>query len=140
MEGEYPSTDPGTTTDPGTQSGTLTLRRDPDTDSFVLSAMPYPAKVHVYPTLTVNGQGTSSDQCHTTYTWTGDREVVVDRTTDKVNYMASSSVMGIPLQNQFEIRLLSPHSHMESRMGMRDLPRSVRLYSTLGGIWGYSSR
>ena len=29
---------------------------------------------------------------------------------------------------------LSPHSHMPSRMGMRDFPLSVRLYSTLGGI------
>ena len=29
---------------------------------------------------------------------------------------------------------LSPHSHIPSKIGMRDLPRCVRLYSTLGGI------
>lgn len=33
---------------------------------------------------------------------------------------------------------LSPHSHMPSNMGMSDFPRSVRLYSTFGGICGYS--
>ena len=37
-------------------------------------------------------------------------------------------------------RCFSPHSHIMSRMGISDLPRSVRLYSTLGGICGYSSR
>ncbi len=37
-------------------------------------------------------------------------------------------------------RFLSPHSHIPSKIGIRDLPRSVRLYSTFGGIWGYSSR
>ena len=34
---------------------------------------------------------------------------------------------------------LSPHSHIPSSIGIRDLPRSVREYSTLGGICGYSS-
>lgn len=34
----------------------------------------------------------------------------------------------------------SPQSHIWSRMGIRDFPRSVRLYSTFGGICGYSSR
>ena len=33
---------------------------------------------------------------------------------------------------------LSPHSHIPSRIGIRDLPRSVRLYSAFGGIWEYS--
>ncbi len=33
----------------------------------------------------------------------------------------------------------SPQSHISSKRGMRDFPRSVKLYSTLGGIWGYSS-
>ena len=37
-------------------------------------------------------------------------------------------------------RCSSPHSHMPSKIGIRDFPRSVREYSTLGGIWGYSSR
>ena len=37
-------------------------------------------------------------------------------------------------------RFFSPQSHIWSRIGIRDLPRGVRLYSTLGGIWGYSSR
>ena len=37
-------------------------------------------------------------------------------------------------------RFCSPQSHISSRMGIRDCPRSVRLYSTLGGLWGYSSR
>ena len=37
-------------------------------------------------------------------------------------------------------RCLSPHSHIWSRIGMRDFPRSVKLYSTFGGICGYSSR
>ena len=34
----------------------------------------------------------------------------------------------------------SPHVHIWSKIGISDLPRSVRLYSTFGGIWGYSSR
>lgn len=29
---------------------------------------------------------------------------------------------------------LSPHSHIISRIGISDFPRSVRLYSTFGGI------
>lgn len=33
----------------------------------------------------------------------------------------------------------SPQSHIVSSIGIRDFPRSVRLYSTLGGICGYSS-
>ncbi len=33
-----------------------------------------------------------------------------------------------------------PKPHIWSKMGIKDFPRSVRLYSTLGGIWGYSSR
>lgn len=37
-------------------------------------------------------------------------------------------------------RFCSPHSHIPSKIGIRDLPRSVRLYSTLGGICGYSLR
>ena len=39
----------------------------------------------------------------------------------------------------YQSRFLSPHSHIPSRMGISDLPLSVKLYSTLGGIWGYSS-
>ena len=31
---------------------------------------------------------------------------------------------------------LSPHSHIPSKIGMSDFPRSVRLYSTFGGIAG----
>lgn len=38
------------------------------------------------------------------------------------------------------ILFLSPHSHMLSKMGIKDFPRSVRLYSTFGGICGYSFR
>ena len=34
----------------------------------------------------------------------------------------------------------SPHSHIPSRMGIKDFPLFVRLYSTFGGICGYSSR
>lgn len=34
---------------------------------------------------------------------------------------------------------LSPHSHIPSNIGIKDFPRSVRLYSTFGGICGYSS-
>ena len=33
-----------------------------------------------------------------------------------------------------------PHWHMASIMGYKDRPLSDRLYSTLGGIWGYSVR
>lgn len=40
----------------------------------------------------------------------------------------------------FYSRFRSPHSHIPSRMGIRDFPLSVRLYSTFGGICGYSSR
>ena len=29
---------------------------------------------------------------------------------------------------------LSPHSHIPSNIGMSDFPRSVKLYSTFGGI------
>ena len=29
---------------------------------------------------------------------------------------------------------LSPHSHISSNIGMSDFPRSVKLYSTFGGI------
>ena len=50
-----------------------------------------------------------------------------------------------PYQHYDEVLLLysrcfSPHSHIWSRIGMRDFPRSVKLYSTFGGICGYSSR
>lgn len=34
----------------------------------------------------------------------------------------------------YQIRFRSPHSHIPSRIGIKDFPRSVRLYSTLGGI------
>ena len=34
----------------------------------------------------------------------------------------------------------SPQSHISPRMGMRDFPYSERLYSTFGGICGYSFR
>lgn len=44
------------------------------------------------------------------------------------------------LRKRLHSRCRSPHSHISSRMGIRDCPRWVRLYSTLGGIWGYSSR
>ena len=33
-----------------------------------------------------------------------------------------------------QIRLCSPHSHIPSKIGIKDFPRSVKLYSTLGGI------
>lgn len=38
------------------------------------------------------------------------------------------------------IRWFSPHSHILSKIGIRDFPCSVRLYSTFGGICGYSFR
>ena len=41
-------------------------------------------------------------------------------------------------QSNFYSLFLSPHSHIPSKMGIKDFPRSVRLYSTFGGIWGYS--
>lgn len=41
----------------------------------------------------------------------------------------------------FEFYLFSsPQVHILSKIGIRDFPRSVKLYSTFGGIWGYSSR
>lgn len=49
--------------------------------------------------------------------------------------MDGKSALLIGIYNLF----LSPHSHILSRIGIKDLPRSVRLYSTLGGICGYSS-
>lgn len=45
-----------------------------------------------------------------------------------------------PSPHAFYSRFRSPHSHIPSRMGIRDFPLSVRLYSTFGGICGYSSR
>jgi len=42
-------------------------------------------------------------------------------------------------ESYFIILFLSPHSHIPSKIGMSDFPRSVKLYSTFGGIWGYSS-
>ena len=38
----------------------------------------------------------------------------------------------------FYILFLSPHSHIPSKIGIKDFPRSVKLYSTFGGICGYS--
>ena len=41
----------------------------------------------------------------------------------------------VPLpQPQTSDLFFSPHSHIPSRIGIRDFPRSVRLYSTFGGI------
>ncbi len=37
-------------------------------------------------------------------------------------------------------RLLSPHSQSAKSIGIRDLPFSVKLYSTLGGSSGYTLR
>lgn len=42
--------------------------------------------------------------------------------------------------NNYAIRFFSPHSHIASKIGIKDFPRSVKLYSTFGGICGYSSR
>ncbi len=44
------------------------------------------------------------------------------------------------VSGRFHNRFLVPHSHMASRTGMIDLPRSDKLYSTLGGTCGYSLR
>ena len=38
----------------------------------------------------------------------------------------------------FYILFSSPQTHNWSRTAIRDLPRSLRLYSTFGGICGYS--
>ena len=34
----------------------------------------------------------------------------------------------------------SPQTHSWSKTAISDLPLSLRLYSTFGGIWGYSFR
>ena len=34
----------------------------------------------------------------------------------------------------------SPHTHSWSKTAIKDFPLPLRLYSTLGGIWGYSFR
>jgi len=37
-------------------------------------------------------------------------------------------------ESYFIILFLSPHSHIPSKIGMSDFPRSVKLYSTFGGF------
>ena len=50
-------------------NGSLSIRRDPDSDSVDLSTMDYPALFYAYPTLVVNGAEVPSSQYHITYTW-----------------------------------------------------------------------
>lgn len=63
------ATDPGTTTNPGAQSGALTIRRGPDSDSVDLSGMDYPAQFYCYPTLVVDGVEVPESSYHITYSW-----------------------------------------------------------------------
>ena len=54
------------------------------------------------------------------------------------NHWCDSPLTAV-LDNFFYNLFWSPHSHMLSKIGIKDCPLFVRLYSTLGVIWGYSS-
>ncbi len=56
-------------------------------------------------------------------------------------YMADGSFAGYRGSVQITADgFAPPHSHMPSKMERKDVPHSVRLYATLSGIGGYSSR
>ena len=95
-EGDFPvendeltdsTADPGGTT-PSVQSGTLTLRREPDSDSVDLGAMSYPALIYVHPTLTVNGEIIPEGQYTIRYTWTNREGLIVRNVNTEYNVMA----------------------------------------------------
>ena len=54
--------------------------------------------------------------------------------TASYTHYAQCRLLRNPSYPAFYNLFLSPHSHIPSKMGIKDFPRSVKLYSTLGGI------
>ena len=57
-----------------------------------------------------------------------------DQKTASYTHYAQCRLLRNPSYPAFYNLLFSPHSHIPSKMGIKDFPRSVKLYSTFGGI------